>query len=63
MARIFASMIPETLIEAKIPVLKETSPEYLVQNSSDHAKSQNVKPNILEYFRCLAVILEKNEDG
>jgi hypothetical protein len=46
MARIFASMIPETLIESKIPVLEKDA-EKMLQMGGDLAKSQNIKPNLL----------------
>jgi hypothetical protein len=62
MARIFASMIPETLIETKIHVLEE-DPKVVLQMGGELAASQKIKPNLLQYFRCLAIILEKNEDS
>jgi hypothetical protein len=46
MARIFASMIPETLIEAKIHVLEE-DPKVVLQMGGELAASQRIKPNLL----------------
>lgn len=45
MARIFASMIPETLIDAKIPVL-EDEPEVVAQKG-ELDRSKPVKPSLL----------------